>query len=74
MTIDARTINTARAAEPGRKTVTTGLAMEPDLLAMTKHEARRQGRATSAVIRDAIRAYLRQAGYDPPTPFEFMED
>lgn len=71
------TLNVAdaeRTAVPGRKTVTTGVSIELDLLKMVKSESRRQGRAMSSVFRDAVRIYLRERGYDPPTPFEFLEE
>ena len=67
-------MDAVRTADPGRKTVTTGLALEPELLQMVKREAKRQGRAMSPVIRDALRAYLSERGYTPPLPFEFVEE
>lgn len=70
MTVDA----SVRAADPGRKTVTTGLSLESELLTMAKKAARRQGLSTSSFIRGAIREYLRTLGYDPPPPFEFQEE
>ena len=67
-------IDPVRAADAGRKTVTTGLALEPALLKMAKTAARRQGMSTSSFIRGAIREHLRDLGYDPPPPFEFQEE
>jgi len=52
----------------GVNRVQTGLRLRPELVKVLRHLAIDQGRPYSAIVEEALEAYLRQAGVDVPPP------
>jgi len=52
----------------GIERVQTGLRLRPELVKVLRHVAIDQGRPYSAIVEEAIEAYLQQLGVDVPPP------
>ena len=58
----------------GIERVQTGLRLRPELLKALRHLAVDQGRPYSAIVEDAIEAYLESLGVSVPAPDSPGED